>query len=109
LIVERLPIEKWGQLPPQKLLGEFKEDWLKVIPKVVHSLLNLLAERVPEILEMLNLEALVTDQVRQFSIQELEDVVLMISKKEFKMITYLGALLGGAIGFIQAGVVLMLG
>jgi uncharacterized membrane protein YheB (UPF0754 family) len=109
LIIERLPLEKWGQLPPQKILGDFKEDWLNAIPKVVHSLLNLLAERVPEILETLNLAALVTDQVRQFSIQELEDVVLMISKKEFKMITYLGALLGGVIGFIQAGIVLMLG
>ncbi|HET6872657.1 MAG TPA: DUF445 family protein, partial [Sporolactobacillaceae bacterium] len=63
----------------------------------------------PDVLRTLDLEALVTDQVRQFSIQELEDVVLIISKKEFKMITYLGALLGGLIGIIQAIIVIGMG
>jgi uncharacterized membrane protein YheB (UPF0754 family) len=39
--------------------------------------------------------------------KELEDVILIISKKEFKMITYLGALLGGIIGVIQAFIMLL--
>ena len=36
--------------------------------------------------------------------ERLEDLVLGISRKEFKMITVLGAFLGGLIGLIQGGV-----
>ena len=40
-------------------------------------------------------------------LQKLEDIVLGISKRELKMITYLGALLGGLIGVIQGIIVFL--
>jgi uncharacterized membrane protein YheB (UPF0754 family) len=50
----------------------------------------------------LKLEEIVKEQVADFPVERLEEMVLSISKKEFKMITYLGGLLGGIIGAFQA-------
>jgi uncharacterized membrane protein YheB (UPF0754 family) len=68
----------------------------------------LIFNHLETLLERLQLEGIVREQVQAFSIERLEQLVLSISKKEFKMITYLGALLGGVIGLIQAFVVLFL-
>jgi len=48
---------------------------------------------------------MVKEQVNSFPVQRLEELVLGISKKEFKMITVLGAILGGFIGIIQGLIV----
>ncbi|GGE44324.1 UPF0754 membrane protein [Pullulanibacillus camelliae] len=101
-------IETVLQQTPGELLGDVKDQ---LIGKVAHAVdygLRMLAKRTVSLLEALDLEKLVTDQVRAFSIQELEEVVLMISKREFKMITYLGAFLGGVIGIVQAVVMLFI-
>lgn len=81
----------------------------RVVPWAVDRLLERAAASAPVILRSLALEDLVAEQVRRFSVQELEEVILFISKKEFKMITYLGFLLGGLIGGVQAFFVLALG
>lgn len=107
--LKQLPLSQGLDLKPRDLLKEWEEEIQRMVPKGVNVFLELLAEKVPEVLKSLDLEALVTEQVRQFSIQELEDVVLIISKKEFKMITYLGALLGGLIGIVQAIIVIGMG
>jgi len=44
----------------------------------------------------------VRTEVETFSVERLEEMILSISRREFKMITYLGALLGGIIGIFQA-------
>jgi len=108
-IVKHVPIREGFKLKPRDVLREYEPVLIDAIPKGVHILLEKLARKVPEILQTLDLESVVAEQVRHFSIQELEDVVLMISKKEFKMITYLGALLGGLIGIVQAVIVISMG
>ncbi|SIC32620.1 Protein of uncharacterised function (DUF445) [Mycobacteroides abscessus subsp. abscessus] len=40
--------------------------------------------------------------------ERLEEMVLSISRRELKMITYLGALLGGIIGLLQGFLVLFI-
>ncbi|MCM2606480.1 DUF445 family protein [Rossellomorea marisflavi] len=60
-------------------------------------------------MEKMNLQEIVQEQVSSFSVGRLEELVLGISKREFKMITYLGALLGGIIGIIQGIFALMIG
>ena len=61
--------------------------------------------KLEETIQRLKLEEMVAEQVDTFPVERLEDLVLGISRKEFKMITVLGAVLGGLIGLIQGGIV----
>ena len=56
-------------------------------------------------LHKLKIDDMVREQVDTFPVAVLEDLVLGISKREFKMITVLGALLGGVIGIVQGLIV----
>lgn len=56
-------------------------------------------------LRKLKIDDMVKEQVDSFPVTVLEDLVLGISRREFKMITVLGALLGGAIGIVQGLIV----
>lgn len=56
-------------------------------------------------LQKLKIGDMVKEQVDSFPVAVLEDLVLGISKREFKMITVLGAVLGGLIGIIQGLIV----
>ncbi|WP_335872044.1 DUF445 domain-containing protein [Bacillus sp. 2205SS5-2] len=78
----------------------------KLIPKVISAGMEKLSERLPQLLKKLKVQELVKEQVDSFSTKRLEQMVLDISRNELKMITYLGALLGGVIGLIQGFVVL---
>lgn len=71
-------------------------------PKLLEAGLGGIAAHLEDVLKRLRLEEVVKEQVDQFPVERLEEMVLSISKKEFKMITYLGGLLGGIIGAIQA-------
>ncbi|KAA0944350.1 DUF445 family protein [Sporosarcina sp. ANT_H38] len=64
------------------------------------------AEKQMEIsLHKLKLDDMVREQVDAFPVAILEDLVLGISRREFKMITILGAFLGGLIGIVQGLIV----
>ncbi len=86
--------------------SQFSSEWQKrvvndYIPLLVTQFGQFVSEKVPLIMEKLKVEQVVTNQVEQLSVKRLEEMVLSISKKEFTLIKYLGALLGGAIGLIQ--------
>ncbi|TCP29297.1 uncharacterized membrane protein YheB (UPF0754 family) [Scopulibacillus darangshiensis] len=105
-----LPYQKLLSAPIDTLAGEWKTDFLdKTIPSLVHSGLGFAAQKANELLKSMEIEDMVTEQVKAFSVQELEQVILIISKREFKMITYLGALLGGLIGLLQGVFLLFMG
>lgn len=80
-----------------------------LVPQLVHKVGDALSTRLPSIMETLHLSEVVRKEVESFPVERLEEIVLGISKREFKMITYLGALLGGLIGLIQAGIILLIG
>ncbi|KZD31914.1 hypothetical protein B4083_4535 [Bacillus cereus] len=80
----------------------------KVVPSAVEKGLKWGTENVGSILGNLQLAEIVQQEVSTFSTKRLEDLVLSITKNELKMITYLGALLGGTIGFIQGLLLLFL-
>ncbi|MGG0727404.1 DUF445 domain-containing protein [Bacillus paramycoides] len=80
----------------------------KVVPSLMQKGLKWGTENVGDILKNLHLAEIVQQEVSTFSTERLEDLVLSITKKELKMITYLGALLGGTIGFIQGLLLLFL-
>lgn len=73
----------------------------QAIPSLVQKGLEWGTKNVESILKNLRLAEIVQQEVATFSTERLEDLVLSITKSELKMITYLGALLGGAIGLFQ--------
>lgn len=74
----------------------------QMLPALLDKLLEGISSNLESVLKRLRLEEIVKEQVDQFPVERLEEMVLSISKKEFKMITYFGGLLGGIIGAIQA-------
>ena len=72
-----------------------------IIPRAVEIGSEKLLEALPRLLEKIDIARLVEDQVNSFSLEELERLILSFTKRELKMITSLGAYLGGLIGFFQ--------
>ncbi|MFD2924371.1 DUF445 domain-containing protein [Halobacillus naozhouensis] len=109
-------VSRW--LPMEQWLNRSLSDWVKpvqskiildVIPAVTPKVTELLASRMERMMNSMNLSGVVEEQVSSFPVERLEEIVLGISKREFKMITYLGALLGGLIGVVQGIIAVLLG
>lgn len=81
--------------------GPLQESILQVVPTLIERAGEFAAEKMEMLMQKLKLEEIVREQVESFSVERLEEMVLSISRREFKMITYLGALLGGIIGVFQ--------
>ncbi|WP_240376420.1 DUF445 domain-containing protein [Bacillus piscicola] len=95
-----MPLSEWATRFEEKVTVEW-------IPALMTELQRFLMERLTDVLEHLKLEQIVQEQVDTFSVERLEEMVLGISRREFQMITYLGALLGGTVGLIQALIVVL--
>lgn len=124
--IDRLPEEELIQTVQTSLVklvnidGHLKKpisSWLephqqsffhKQLPKWVDRGTDLLSKKIPNLMEKMHLQHIVQEQVESFSVGRLEELVLGISRREFKMITYLGALLGGVIGIIQGLIALFI-
>lgn len=76
-----------------------------VTPKLVQFAFEQAENQMEISLGKLKLDDMVKEQVDAFPVSVLEDLVLGISRREFKMITVLGALLGGLIGIVQGLIV----
>lgn len=95
--------------PIGELLAPYKRTITeKIIPLTIKKLSDFIGGHVTIIMDKLGLDLIVRDQVASFPVERLEEMVLSISRRELKMITYLGALLGGLIGFVQGLIVLIL-
>lgn len=79
-----------------------------VTPQIVSFLFAQAEAQLEESLKKLKLDEMVKEQVDTFPVAVLEDLVLGISRREFKMITVLGAFLGGIIGIVQGIIALTL-
>lgn len=109
-INEQIQYKKWLHSSLEELTAAYKtmilETW---IPKLVKMVGDFVDDRIEEMMKRLHLAEIVRKQVEGFPVERLEVIVLSISKREFKMITYLGALLGGIIGIVQGIIVYFVG
>ncbi|MCT2535547.1 DUF445 family protein [Aquibacillus koreensis] len=110
MIALNLPLDVWLNKPITVLFESLKVVVLnKITPTIIEKVLSIVMQRMDVIMSSIQLEDIVEKEVASFPIQRVEELVLNISKKEFTLITYLGALLGGIIGFIQGIIVLTFG
>lgn len=97
----------------QKPLAAYWPDasnWtaINLTPTLIKFLFNQIEIQLETSLRKLKIDDMVKEQVDTFPVEVLEDLVLGISRREFKMITVLGAVLGGAIGIVQGLIVFVL-
>ncbi|WP_034745012.1 DUF445 domain-containing protein [Halalkalibacter wakoensis] len=106
----QIPVYSVMEKPLSEWSGKY-EDLVenKLIPKSVNVFVDMLSTHLETLLERFHLDDIVREQVQTFSVERLEELVLSIYKKEFKMITYLGAALGGGIGLIQGFIITVIG
>lgn len=104
-----IKVDQFIQTPISVIAEPYKHEVVeKLVPNAVQMLGDWLSNRIEVLMERLHISEIVREQVETFSVERLEEMVLSISRSELKMITYLGALLGGLIGLFQGFVVLFL-
>ncbi|MGN1401410.1 MAG: DUF445 domain-containing protein [Bacillus sp. (in: firmicutes)] len=79
----------------------------QLLPAVTDLIFQKVLNHLETLMEKMHLEEIIQEQVDNFSLEKLEEMVLSIAKKELGMITYLGALLGGVIGLVQGFIALL--
>lgn len=97
-IIDR-PLKEWAPRYERAIVDT-------LIPNVVETAMTVMTTYTADIIRGLELDEIVSEQVRSFSTERLEALIISIAKRELKMITLLGALLGGIIGFVQSVIVL---
>lgn len=107
-IVTRLPIDTMLDTPLRVWFEPFESQILgQHMPVVIDHLFERTTNQLGQILQTLDIETIVREEVDLLDTAYLEEIVLSISKREFRAITWLGGLLGGLIGLIQAGIYLV--
>ncbi|MBL4986937.1 DUF445 domain-containing protein [Bacillus safensis] len=71
-------------------------------PVLIDKGIEAASNSLESLLAKLQFEDIIREQIELFPLEKMEELVVSISNKELKMITFLGGLLGGMIGAIQA-------
>lgn len=81
---------------------------MELLPKLLDKGFDLAEKKLVDVVNRLNLQEVVREQVDSFPLKKLEELVVSVTNRELKMITVLGAVLGGVIGIVQGFIVLLL-
>jgi len=84
------------------LLLRHEAAWSEALRTIVGAAFDLLDRRLESVVAALELPQLVRKQVEKFPVEQVERIILSLSGREFRAITWLGALLGGLIGLFQS-------
>ncbi|MBY8910187.1 DUF445 family protein [Salinicoccus roseus] len=106
---ERIDIEGILDYPIEDFNREMFESFKKRGKyQLRDNIIEYLGENTGRIVEKLQLAQVVKKQIDSFELSHIEDLVMEISSKEFRMITLLGFFLGGMIGIVQGLIVVFL-
>lgn len=79
----------------------------ELLPKLINIGFEKLESNLEKLLNRINIAGLVREQVDSFPIEKLEEIIVGIASRELKMITFLGALIGGIVGIFQGLIVIL--
>lgn len=101
-----LPWEEWIRKAGEWTLADLlapRKEWLQAkVPAASAKVLSLVSSRMDRLINVIDLPVLVEEQVNNFPVERLEQIILSVSGKELRAITWLGAILGSFIGLFQA-------
>lgn len=105
-----ISVERILATPVSELTQSYRERLIdNLAPQAVLFLSGWLGSRIEDLMERLHLAELIREQVETFSVERIEEIVLMITSRELNMITYFGAIIGAVIGLLQGIIVLLMG
>lgn len=85
-----------------EILGTEQEQRLMdQLPLLLDQFLHLMTKEAVQLLEKINIAEIVEKQILAYPLPQLEKLILDVVKKELKMITLFGGVLGGLLGMIQ--------
>lgn len=87
---------------PMRQLFEGHEHQLEQAKKGIVSIYRtIIRDHLPRILEGINISRIVENRINEMDIDEAEQIILTVMKKELRAIVWLGALLGSIMGTIM--------
>lgn len=89
-----------GDKTIEKLKSVFMEELEILFPKIMKDYSGTLKQQ-------LDLEAIVTDKVKAFSSDKLEEILYQVMAREFRFVEIIGAVLGFLIGMFQVAITLL--
>ncbi|MCF8275462.1 MAG: DUF445 family protein [Flavobacteriales bacterium] len=91
------------------LVGDKRKTKFKdtVMEEVEESVPAMIDHYLSNIEERFNVEHIIKEKVNNLPADRLENLIMMLLKKEFKFIEYIGAVIGFLIGWIQVVMVMM--
>ncbi|MDQ0205301.1 DUF445 domain-containing protein [Alkalicoccobacillus murimartini] len=109
LVKDKAPVLRSMDAPLTSWVQSYEDRMFTTwIPNAVQFIVEVAAKRIGRLLEAFHIEQIISEQVQSFSIKHLEDLVMSVAAKELKLITYLGALIGGIVGLFQGFFVLLI-
>lgn len=94
--------ERFRQIPVSELFRPFcSEPWEQWLRQWLEEGDSRLIQFLPAIFRRLQIARVVEQQVLRYPLSQLEAMILQVASRELKMITWLGALIGGLVGFVQ--------
>lgn len=109
-VVEETVLDESAKLQ-EKTVGEtlcrMEEYGIDLPAFAVQQYEAILSEKLPQILEMLQLSAIVEERINAMDVMEVEELILSIMKKELGAVVNLGALIGLVLGLINVLILYM--
>lgn len=90
-----------------RFLGIDDESVSRIAAALSSRLLDIVAGRMPFIVEALDIQSMVAERIDSLDMAEVERLVLQVARKELAWITWLGGFLGAMIGLLQGLVSLL--
>ncbi|MDL5375409.1 MULTISPECIES: DUF445 family protein [Exiguobacterium] len=101
-VVSRLPVGELLDRTVHSYTRDIEDRVVdELVPAGVRLVITRFTDQMETVMDRLKIDQIVQEQVSSLDTSYLEEIVLSISKREFRAITWLGALLGGMIGLIQ--------
>lgn len=101
-VVGRTPVVGEWNAPISAWSGKYEELLNQtVIPSILASASMIISKYIKSIMKQIGIRDLVTREVNTFPLARLEEMLLVIAKRELKMIAVLGAVIGAFVGLIQ--------
>lgn len=105
--VEQVVLEESEKLQSQTIGNVFMmlEDYqVDLVSIVMDAYENIVREQLPAVLKTLKLSAIVEDRINAMDVAEVEELILVIMKKELGAVVNLGALIGLILGLVNVAI-----
>ncbi len=93
--------DKLMSMPMRDLFKGHEQQLEQVREGIVSIYRTIISDHLPRILESINISKIVENRIQEMNMEEAEQIILSVMKKELRAIVWLGALLGSIMGTIM--------